>query len=387
MVGRFLLCITVFCSSQSLLSKTHAQVGDLFELELVRDDLVQAKRALTIFDLDDDGSIDQKEQELIDWEDQHLEPYDLNGNGRLTQSEIAIRFAHQRRKHGITQEDVNTVDGILELHDKNSDNRLDANEAKRWVGLPEDCDLDEDTFLSEEEIRRAAATERGYRRASGIEGADQNLARIYMSENDTNGDRKLDIAEFNLAPPVKERFKDIDENGNGKVELIELATSFAKQRMGLGLTPYDQTQIHNVFKRDKNRDGMISLLDFPATFQQFQIQQDMQSLGPGHPFKKLLSRFDANDDKTVSRKEVESTFAKERKAKGSLLVDHRLGSKMLVRHDRDRNNFIDEEELFDSPRQGQLGKTVLAKADRNRDSKLSLDELVFYFAKQRTEKK
>ena len=208
-----------------------------------------------------------------------------------------------------------------------------------------------------------------------------------MSENDTNGDRKLDIAEFNLAPPVKERFKDIDENGNGKVELIELATSFAKQRMGLGLTPYDQTQLHNVFKRDKNRDGMISLLDFPATFQQFQIQQDIQSLGPGHPFKKLLSRFDANDDKTVSRKEVESTFAKERKAKGSLLVDHRLGSKMLVRHDRDRNNFIDEEELFDSPRQGQLGKTVLAKADRNRDSKLSLDELVFYFAKQRTEKK
>ena len=276
-----------------------------------------AKRALIIFDLNDDGSIDQKEQELVDWEVQRIERYDLNDDGRLTHCEVAILFAHHRSEHGITRDDVNTVRGILKLHDKDLDGKLSADEARRWVGMPENCDLDEDTFLSVEEIRRAAATEREYRRLSGIEGADQNIARKLMARLDKDGDRQLDITEFSATPVGKMQFKDIDANESEKIDLMELATSFVKYRRKLGVTAYDQTQMRGVFERDQNRDGVISLLDFPATLTQIQAQG---TLGPGHPLQKMLARFDTNGDQAVSREEVESVFVKERKRKGSLVV-------------------------------------------------------------------
>ena len=382
MAIRSLLCIATFCFNLTLFSEGRAD--DLFSVQLIQDDLENAKRALIIFDLNDDGSIDQKEQELVDWEVQRIERYDLNDDGRLTHCEVAIRFAHHRSEHGITRDDVNTVRGILKLHDKDLDGKLSADEARRWVGMPGNCDLDEDTFLSVEEIRRAAATEREYRRLSGIEGADQNIARKLMARLDKDGDRQLDITEFSATPVGKMQFKDIDANESEKIDLMELATSFVKYRRKLGVTAYDQTQMRGVFERDQNRDGVISLLDFPATLTQIQAQG---TLGPGHPLQKMLARFDTNGDQAVSREEVESVFVKERKRKGSLLVDHQLGSKMFIRHDRDQSKFVEEEELFDSPRKGQLAKTVLVDIDLNQDGKLSLDELISHFATQRKAKK
>ena len=84
----------------------------------------------------------------------------------------------------------------------------------------------------------------------------------------------------------------------------------------------------------------------------------------------------------VTIKEVESVVAAVRKERGYTEKEFTLAKRMLTRHDLNRSKFIEPSELFETASTGKLPKSLIEKADRDKDGRVNLDELARHFAKE-----
>jgi Ca2+-binding EF-hand superfamily protein len=355
--------ICAHCTAQSSESKT-----DLFALKLVQSDLQEATRMMTVYDRNDDGAVDQEEQRRLKWKDESKE-FDLNRDGKLTHLEFAVREAKRRDDADITQFDVKNVNTFLSRYDKNNNGQLDPDEiVGGWPNNPEDYDSNGDGIITPKEMQIRFAFNRGLRREMGIEGVDQTAAMRLIRHFDQDNDKKLDEAERQGAPLPRPASK-FDENDDGKLGIMELATMLAKQRMDLGLTNPDQIKINRLFQQlDRNVDGKIS---------------EDESKPYGEAFADTYTQYDGDSDGVITISEVERVVAASRKEKGFIEEDFQQAVTMMRRHDENRSNHIESSELFDTPKAGQLPKAVMGRDDLNRDDRIDLNELAKYFAAQR----
>ncbi len=343
---------------------------DLYALVLIGSDVATADQMMSIYDRDDDGLVDKEEQVRIRWK-KEIKDFDLNRDGKLAHLEFALREAKLRGDHGITAFDVNNVNKFLMRHDKNRNRQLDPVEIESggWPSNPEDYDANGDGIISEKEMQRQFAFNRGLRREMGIEAVDQTGAMAIVNRFDTDGDKQLSEEERKNVPLPKPA-KDFDEDGNGNLAMIEIATMLARHRRDTGLTKPDTFKVRRLFQQfDLNGDGKIGNdeVSFPDSLQ------------------KQYMQYDGNSDGVVTIAEVEKIIADSRREKGYIEEDFEKAKVMLRRHDENKSKFIEEFELHATPKPGQLPRTVLS-ADRDGDQRISLDELSRYFAAQRKRK-
>ncbi|MDV6034208.1 MAG: hypothetical protein F9B45_29765 [Phycisphaera sp. RhM] len=349
-----------------------ADKPDLYALIIAPIDLTDATRSMTVYDTDEDGSIDKEEQKRLDWKDE-IKQFDLNRDGKLTHLELCVRFAKLRGDSGVTQQVVNNANVYLRRNDRNGNGQLDPDEiANGWPSEPEEFDTDKDGVITLAEIAKRFAYMGGLRREMGIEQVDQVTAIRTVRKLDTNRDQKLDKDEQAgafLPLPVK----DFDENDDGKLGIMEIATMLAKHRRDSGMSKSDLAKVRSVFERyDRNSDGTINTDEFAAAGGLF------SSGSTTNP----LSELDKNGDGELTQMEVQQVITQTRKSLG--FDDEHLAEarKLLTRHDKNRSTFIDESELFESPVSGQLAKSILKHADQDDDKRVSLIELAKYLAKQ-----
>lgn len=343
---------------------------DLFTMNLVVFDLTEAQKMMTVYDRDEDGLVDKDEQQRIRWKDD-IPQFDLNGDGNLTHLEFAIREAKRRYDDDITQSDVNNVKTFLRRYDKNNNGQLDPNEiANGWPSKPEEYDGNGDGTITATEMQYRFAFNRGLRREMGIDGVDQTAAMRLIRRFDKNNDKKLDKSEQE-GVPLPRPAKDFDEDDDGSLGILELSTMHARHRRDLGLTKPDQTKIVRMFQiYDPNGDGKIN-------------EEEMSTAPIGVNAQTEFSQYDRNDDGVITIAEVEEVVAAARKEKGYIEEDFQKAVLMMRRHDDNRTKHIDEFELFEQPKKGQLAKSILRTADLNQDRRISLDELSRHFAGER----
>ncbi|WP_372717772.1 hypothetical protein [Novipirellula sp.] len=352
--------------------KSPPDPSDLLSLVLIQSDLSDATQTMTICDADEDGFIDAVERKRLPWRDEHA-TFDLNHDGKLTHLEVAIYLANKRDSLGITQFDRNNSQVFIKRHDSNRNGQLDADEiAAGWPPDPSKFDKDADGIITVSEIAEQFAFNRELRRELGIEAVDNMSAIKVIKKFDKDGDQNLDAKELAAAGlPLDARGH--DDNGDGKLNNMELAILFSKHRRELGLSKSDGVKAKRIIAMaDYNQDGKIS-----------QDEMRTGAFSADGDAAQQYTRFDANSDGTVTLGEVQTYIASERKQLG--FSDEHIANarRLLLRHDTDRSTFIEPAELSsDTSGPGKLPASTMKAADENQDGRLSLQELAKHLAKQ-----
>ncbi len=345
---------------------------DLYSLVLAPIDLTEATRTMTVCDLDEDGFISGKEQDRLVW-NKELAEFDLNKDRKLAHLEVVIRHAKVRTDAGVEQVHINNAKTFLNRHDQNRNGQLDPDEiANGWPSEPEQFDTNRDGVITLSEMAARFAFMAGLRREMGIEQVDQVTAIRLMRKFDQSKDKMLDAEEQKgafLPLPAA----DFDENRDDKLEIMEVASMLAKYRRESGLSESDLQQIRALFTRfDTDADGTIDKAEFAAA------QSQLGGPATGNP----LGQFDTNKDGMLTQPELAKAMSSNRKKLGfndSQLAEAR---RLLVRHDQNRDTFLDESELYDNPASGQLPKSLLKQSDQDKDQRISIVELAKYVAQQ-----
>ncbi|EMI22083.1 hypothetical protein RMSM_00982 [Rhodopirellula maiorica SM1] len=327
---------------------------------------------MTICDADEDGFIDELERKKLPWADQQA-TFDLNHDGKLTHLEVAIYLAHKRDSLGITQFDRNNAQTFVKRHDTNRNGQLDADEiADGWPPDPSKFDKNANGIITAIEIAEQFAFNRVLRRELGIEAVDNMSAIKTMRKFDKDGDQNLDAKE-SAAAGLPGDVRNHDDNGDGKLNNIELAILFSKHRRELGLSKSDGVKAKRIIAMaDRNQDGKIS-----------EDEMGGDAFSADGAASSQYTRFDANSDGTVTLGEVQTYIARERKRLGFNDTHLANARRLLLRHDTDRSTFIESAELSSAETgPGKLSSSTLEAADENKDGRLSLEELAKHLAKQ-----
>ncbi len=91
---------------------------------------------------------------------------------------------------------------------------------------------------------------------------------------------------------------------------------------------------------------------------------------------------DLNEDGEVTLAEIEKTLGKERKEKGFSDQDLASARRLMTRHDKNRSNFLEDDELLEEAGAGQLSVHLMSKIDANGDDRISLEELAKHLASE-----
>ncbi|NND99589.1 MAG: hypothetical protein HKN47_19915 [Pirellulaceae bacterium] len=362
---------------------------DLMQLELLQHDLKQASRLLTVYDRDDSKALEKSEYERLAWKDE-VSDFDVDKNGELTHLEVAIRFAFVRSQDEITQADINKANWFMNRHDKNRNDQLDPSEIEKanWPPNPEDFDTNRDGIISSHEMAVQLAFDRGLRQELGIDTVDHSRAARTMGQFDTDQDKQLSRAERENAPLPDGNMK-FDEDGDGLLSPLDLATMYAAHRKEMGLSKFDVQKLQGIFARhDKDGDGRIVIgPDLKAAAKHSGVDEiESISLGKSNPLtqvKASVGKFDANKDNVVTIAEVEAHLAAIRKRLGYAQTEYLKARTILTRYDTDRSRHIEPQELDTAVDAGQLPKNLFQTADQNKDGKITIEELAAHFASEK----
>lgn len=363
----FVSCVALFGTASCFGAEDDsAEPIEPYELVMIPADVSDAKKLMKVYDVDEDSLIDEKEQQRLRWRDS-VDRYDFSKDNKLCHLEVALRFAFLRREHDIIEIDRNLADKHLRRFDRDRNGRLDRNELDAWVDRPENADANSDGVASVHELAAAFAFIRGLRTELGIQGVDQGGALKLLNRYDKDGDRKLNSDEAQAAP-LPLATKDFDEDSDGLLSTMELATMLAKQRMKLGLSKQDQLNARATFAQfDRDRDGFVTKLELEAIgITEAEIKQILES--------------DTNNDGKLVLAEVETKFAEERKRKGYMDNEAAQAQAAIKRNDADQDGKLQRGEFAERPSLGQIDRKLFNQIDLNRDGNVDLDELAKHFA-------
>ena len=363
--GALIALATANLSAQILDSRNSK---DLYSLVLVTSDLQDATKLMTIHDPNEDGFIDPSEQVKLEWK-KDIPKYDLNRDGKLTHLEVAVRYAELRAESDITLFDRKNANLWMGRKDTNRNGQLDPDEiAQGWPDTPEDFDTNQDGIISLAEMAAQFAFRRGLRREMGIEAVDQTGAMALVDRFDANKDRKLSADEWVEANLPRDGALH-DDDKDGALTIMELATLLAKHRQTSGMSKSDLMSARQMIERaDIDRDGKLNKEE------------------QGIFVDDNVGQYDSNRDGFVTQSEIEANFSAARKDKGYLDEDLFAARRLMTRHDLNRNMMIDKDELAEKPSPGQRSLDELRTIDTDRDEAISLDELAKQLAKERKEK-
>ena len=347
---------------------------DLFAIELINADLVDAKAALSRCDANDDGQLGEDETSRLGW---RIDPkeFDLDKNRKLTHLEMAVHYAFRRQQMGIERVDMVVMNRVLGGYDKNGDRTLSPAEIRdgRWPPEPELWDLDGNGRLSPFELAAGISMKRRQREENGITGFDTKRAIEFISRNDKNRDKTIDSEEFAAADSPFD-YRQLDDDGSGALIKDEIALGYAKRREKYDIKLVDQQKaLQRLNRHDRNFDKELD------------EDEIMAAKWPENP-----GRYDLDKNARLSRFELEAAMAKERGARGVSADDVAAAARLIARYDKNRNSQIDLREIEGDPpagvpRQHRVTTDILIDFDDDSDQRLNRDEVAAFVAGQKAD--
>jgi subtilisin-like proprotein convertase family protein len=223
-----------------------------------RDDVERAERIIRRYDRNDDGFLDRREGQRVNWRDE--DPFrknDFNDDDRLSRIELAQRYARRRaleqtedreelaeRRFGSDRwdddDDVRRRSSrreressrtsrylsysVFGRYDRDRDGRLEENEAYALGISRAEADLNRDGLISRDELDTWL-----FREMDGLGDDLSDILPAWFFERDENGDRQIDMAEFTSQWTDEKlaEFRRYDENSDGILTTQELLNSKA----------------------------------------------------------------------------------------------------------------------------------------------------------------
>lgn len=339
--------------------------ADLLDVKLIQGDHNMAEDVMRESDENKDGVLDSKEMSKLRW---LIEPkrFDLNRNDKLTSLEVAIHFANMRKQFAITVPDMYNATRMINLYDGNGDRLLSEQEARSFP-LTNDIstlDANKDGRLSPFELGKQFAADF---QDLGIEALDQWNALQYVIKNDKDNDQQLSMEETKTGQWPADP-KTYDANRNGKLVMHEIAMGLAMRKQDNGIARSDQANAARFFPRyDLNRDGFVDA-------------EEMEKTGwPQDP-----SLYDTNKDGKITVFELARRFAEKRQSRGVEQEDRFEAAKLLKLYDKNKNGFIDLNELVaDRSAVGLLDEDIFLDFDSDTNQKMSRMEIATYLSDRR----
>jgi Ca2+-binding EF-hand superfamily protein len=258
--------------------------GELFSVSITNEDRREAEERFQRYDRNRDGFLDRGEISQGRWRDDPF-VYDRNHDGKLTPSEMAVRYAQRRLAEegssrggsSASRSDATASRGgssggdsrmetmmraIFDRYDRNRSGVLERDEWGSFRSDPSGADTNKDNRISREEM--SAYMQDRFRGGRGDRGdrSDDSGDRRYYAERDGGGgsgdDRdsgkgddtrqwyRFKTLQERLPEGLPEWFARNDTDADGQVAMAEFAVSWS------------DSVIADYAKFDLNRDGLIT---------------------------------------------------------------------------------------------------------------------------------
>jgi len=191
----------------------------------------------------------------------------------------------------------------------------------------------------------------------GSEGADETEA---PEEGAAEHDETMDVFDPLSTEQIKELFKKMDGNGNGKVSLAEVNDFAHKMRRTMA-----KMELNDILKpKDTNKDGKLTFAEFlgnPGDVPE-ERQNEMQN-----EFKEL----DINGDKFVDGDEMAAVFHHHVNEK----VEHTLTNMAMKDKDLDKNGALTLKEFYNhlQSEDEESEEVEISAEDKDTFNKLDVD--------------
>ncbi|MBM3333565.1 EF-hand domain-containing protein [Candidatus Sumerlaeota bacterium] len=359
---------------------------------------------IEFFDSDGDGALSRREyQEATE---EVFARLDANGDGKVDRSEM------NRDLSGLFVKPTTRSRQLLRRYDQDHDGRISAEECLLPAKVFAELDIDKSGALESADLMRltfskAAILLNPARRASALlaeldKDGDKKLSlkefalsKTAFQEADKNGDGQLDFAELTALPPLpldsplrraeqliahydengdkalsrdetralSSSFKEIDTNGNGRIETKELASWLQAGKGGwLPITSPTELADRTFDSLDRNGDGKLT-------------KDETERLD-----RQTRQRWDANGDGIIEFEEIERSF--QQTGREGFVADSPGGrdrpphadllrgnpAEIIRTHDQDGDGKVTAAEL-------RLDARLFQRMDRDGDGKLTVEEL------------
>ena len=378
--------------------------GEKFNVKVSDKDLTEAKQTLGRYDSNRDGILDKSEIERGRWSDPPSMT-DRNGDGKLSLSELALRYAVRRnaRSGGSSSSSRSTssssssrsgssssrgsssrgssdgrmssmMSGIFSRYDSNKNGILEKSEWKNFRTDPSAADKNRDGRISKDELNvwmqsrwggsqssrggdSSGGESRWGRSSSDRGGSSRSSSRDRRSEPEARQSYRVTSGSERLPDDLPRWFSEQDANGDGQVTMAEYSKSWTEKIV----TEFTQF--------DHNGDGIITF-------------NETSSEGASRTAPAESERGDRSDDerRTESREKPKSSSSSKEPSKKEPSKASAADSDKYLKF---AEGYI---KRYDTNKNGSLTKDEWSKmrrdyghADENKDGKLTAAELAKAF--------
>mmetsp|Transcript_128939 Transcript_128939/g.223666 ORF Transcript_128939/g.223666 Transcript_128939/m.223666 type:complete len:659 (+) Transcript_128939:50-2026(+) len=359
--------------------------------------------------------IGQDKQAQANWQgwEAGFKEADADKDGHLMLQELVVFVSHMSRQkqHDLVEESEKSIgDSILTGFDTNRDGKISLQELmdhvgddkevhaafKGWQDGFKEADIDNDGFLSAEELTSLISHVSREDQHHMVEESEKSIGDSMLDAWDANKDGKISLKELmNRAGDKKEitaafesGFRDSDANQDGLLDAKELTTLIShvstKQQKKLADDSWSKTVSKLLEGYDLNKDGKVSLEEMKKHMERataFQGAYEGWEIG--------FQEADADQDGHLSADELQYFFAHLSKSFQRSLISDEVKSfvkKFFLACDVDKNGRVTSKELMDQVsgkseiQAFQEGwQNAFVETDTDKDGQLSVEEMASIF--------
>lgn len=383
-------------------------LGERFAVTITEEDRQEAQRALSRYDRNKDGILDEEEIRRGRWRPDPLLT-DRNGDGKLTFNELALRYAVRRaeseegsddsgnRSRGSSQQGSSSSDDnsdrrerfvamMFGRYDGNNDNVIEGGEMRRLGGRGDQYDLNDDGKITRKEFAEAMSgrfnrgTDDDNRsRFFQRRGGDRNGRDDNSNDSSDNGNRRSGRSPYRIRTPseqlaeleeLPEWFARHDVDTNGQVEMAEYATA------------WNEEVVADFSQFDLNGDGIITPNECLAAVDRGAVQgapRSTDSSGDSFGSRNSISstasgRSNENASPEPAEAEPAAAASAGNQEVSSTYVKYAVG--VIKKYDKNQDGVLTPDEWK------SMGKDY-SSADTDGDERITPIELARAFASQR----
>ncbi len=377
--------------------------SEYLNVDVIQADFDQAENTIKRYDRNRNGILEQDEIRAGTWKYGNPMNQDRNGDGRLTKSELAVRYSIRRdteqsqareksyrdsqnpqqskpssggppqggdqsRSRGGRSGDSGGADrmaqfaeGIFQRYDSNKSGVFEKDEWKNFRTDPTPYDTNKDGKITRDELIKGMTQRFGGGRSSGGDSGQQNGRTSWSGGSkgpagggtgESPNSYRFKTAHDLLPEGIPQWFREGDRNKDGQIAMSEYSGQ------------WNEKTLSEYYVYDRNRDGLLTVQEVMSAketgFVRGVTPPPKTSSGDSPRVTNQAQETGSKSSEKGSESSAESNGPDERYVKYAVMT--------IGRYDENKDGVLSLEEIKDA-------KNVKAEYDQNKDGKLTPAEI------------
>ena len=390
--------------------------AEYLNVDVIQADFVEAENTIKRYDRNRDGILDQEEIRNAKWLYGNPMNQDRNGDGRLTKSELAVRYSirrdtqkdqarekafqesqkpkdnNQQSRGGPPQGGDQSrsrrgggdsgggdrmaqfADSIFQRYDSNKSGVFEKDEWKNFRTDPSGWDFNKDGKITREELVKGMSERFGGGRSSGGENGSQRGRTTWNGDKGPAGggsgespnSYRFKTAHDLLPEGIPQWFREGDKNKDGQIAMSEYSGQ------------WNEKTLSEYYVYDRNRDGLLTVGEVMAAKETGFVRgvtppPKTPSGDSPRVTNQTQERGSRSSEKGSESSEKGSESSSESKGPDERYVKYAVMT--IGRYDENKDGVLSLDEIKDA-------KNVKAEYDQNKDGKLTPAEIATGWSKK-----